>query len=205
VNESVIRVVDDDGSVRASLARLLRAAGFAARTYASAAEFLVADRDDAPGCVVLDLGLPGMSGMELQAATANGEHALPIVFLTGRGDIETSVRAMKAGAVDFLTKPVKRAALLAAIDAALKRDSENRARHEDVHALRTRFDTLTTREREVLAHVVRGRLNKQIADDLGTSIRTVKAHRSQVMSKMQVGSLAELVSVAGRLGAIGSK
>jgi FixJ family two-component response regulator len=195
----MIHIVDDDRSVRTALARLLHAAKFETRTYASAAEFLVADLDNTPGCVVLDVALPGMSGMELQAATAKMEKALPIVFVTARGDIEMGVRAMKAGAVDFLTKPVKRDALLSAINAAVARDMQQRARRDEVHSLRARFDKLTGREREVFTQVVRGKLNKEIAYELGTSIRTVKAHRAQVMSKMEVDSLAELVHAADQL------
>jgi len=199
VSPPVVYVIDDDASIRTSLARLLRCAGYDAQGYESAAAFLVGERKDAPGCIVLDLGLPGMSGMELQAAIAKMEASLPIVFLTGRGDIETSVRAMKAGAVDFLTKPVKRDALLAAVGAALVHDAELRSRRDEARALRAKLQRLTAREREVLEHVVRGRLNKQIADALGTSIRTVKAHRAHVMTKMEVASLAELVSAAARL------
>ena len=198
-DQPVIHIVDDDGSVRTALSRLLHAGGFETRSYASAAEFLVADRDDSPGCLVLDVGLPGMSGVELQAAVARMERALPIVFLTGRGDIDMGVRAMKAGAVDFLTKPVKRDALLAAVNAALGRDNQQRARRDGLRALRGRFDKLTNREREVFMHVVSGKLNKQIAEKLGTSIRTVKAHRAQVMIKMEAGSLAELVRAADQL------
>jgi FixJ family two-component response regulator len=198
VNPPVVYVIDDDAAVRTSLARLLRCAGYDARTYETAAAFLVADRKDVPGCIVLDLGLPGMSGMELQAVIAKIEATLPIVFLTGRGDIETSVRAMKAGAVDFLTKPVKRDALLAAVGAALALDAELRSRRDEARALHAKLQRLTAREREVLELVVRGRLNKQIADALGTSIRTVKAHRAHVMTKMEVGSLAELVNAAAR-------
>lgn len=197
----MIHIVDDDGSVRTALARLLNAAGFETRSFASAAEFLVAGRDDTPGCVVLDVGLPGMGGMELQGALARMERAPPIVFLTGRGDIDTSVRAMKAGAVDFLTKPVKRDALLSAVNAAVARDAQLRARRDGVRALRERFERLTAREREVFAHVASGKANKRIADELGTSIRTIKAHRAQAMDKMGVRSLAELIRAADQLKA----
>ena len=195
----MIHIVDDDRAVRTALARLLHAAGFETRTFASAAEFLIADRDDAPGCVVLDVGLPGMSGIDLQGAMAKMDRAPPIVFLTGRGDIDTSVRAMKAGAVDFLTKPVKRNALLSAVNAAVARDAKLRARSDEVRALRERFERLTAREREVFAHVASGKANKQIAEELGTSIRTIKAHRAQVMDKMGAFSLAELVRAADQL------
>jgi FixJ family two-component response regulator len=194
----VVHVVDDDASVRAALTRMLRIAGFEVRGYASAVEFL-AVRGHAGGCLVLDVGLPGMSGVELQAVLGKIDESLPIVFLTGRGDIETSVGAMKAGAVDFLTKPVKRDALLAAVRAAIARDADARAHRAELRSLHNRFATLTTRERQVFERVIHGKLNKQIADELGTSIRTVKAHRANVMDKMEVGSLAELVGVGNRL------
>jgi FixJ family two-component response regulator len=198
-NVPVVHIVDDDASVRSALARVLRFGGFDVRQYASAAEFLVADRDNSPCCLVLDVGLPGMDGEALQAALAKKGDDLPIIFLTGRGDIDMSVRAMKAGAVDFLTKPVKRDALIEATRVALARDVEHRARRKERRDAALRFDTLTQREREVLVQVVRGKLNKQIASDLGTSLRTVKAHRAHVMSKMQVASVAQLVGVAARL------
>ena len=199
MSQPVVHIIDDDDSVREALSRVLRYAGFDARAYPSAVEFLVAERDDAPSCIVLDVGLPGMSGVELQAAIGRRESTPPIVFLTGRGDVDTSVRAMKAGAVDFLTKPVDRKALLTAVNVALACDAERRHRRDEIRDVRERFDRLTSREREVFAEVVRGKLNKQIAEAFGTSIRTVKAHRAQVMAKMEAGSLAELVSVAGRL------
>jgi FixJ family two-component response regulator len=198
----IVHVVDDDDSVRTGVVRLLRAAGFEARSYASAGEFLLGGPDpDAPGCVVLDVRLPGPSGLDLQAALARLEAPLPIVFLTGHGDIPMSVRAMKAGAVDFLTKPVSREALLNAVRSALARDAETRANREGLRALRARYEKLTLREREVFAGIVAGKLNKQIAAELGTAERTVKAHRAHVMDKMQVASVAELVHIADRLGA----
>jgi FixJ family two-component response regulator len=153
VDRPVIHIVDDDRSVRTALARLLHNTGFDTRSYASAAEFLVADRDDTPSCILLDVGLPGMTGVELQAAIAKMERGPPIVFLTGRGDIDMGVHAMKAGAVDFLTKPVKRDVLLAAVNAALARDSQQRARRGELSALRGRFDKLTSREHEVFTQV----------------------------------------------------
>ena len=204
-NAAVVHVVDDDASMRNSLARLLHAAGFETRTYPSAAEFLAADRGDAPGCMVLDLGLPGMSGVELQDAMTGAKGALPIVFLTGRGDIETGVRAMKAGAVDFLTKPVKPEVLLHAVGAALSRDAERRRRGDQAALLLARFHKLTSREREVYEGVVGGKLNKQIAHQLGTSIRTVKAHRAQVMQKMEARSVADLVRLADRLSGVAGR
>jgi FixJ family two-component response regulator len=197
---SVVHIVEDDGSVRVALARLLDGAGYVTRSYSSAAEFLLARREHEPGCIVLDVGLPGFDGMELQAALANAGDRRPIVFVTGMGDIEMSVRAMKAGAVDFLTKPVKTELLLKAVETAVAHEAEERAAREHTRAARTSYGTLTLREREVFARVVEGKLNKEIAFELGTSIRTVKAHRAQVMKKMEVGSLAELVSVADHLG-----
>ena len=194
----LVHVVDDDASVRSALMRMLRIAGFEARGYESAASFL-AGGDGAGGCLLLDVSLPGMSGVELQAVLARVDDCLPIVFLTGHGDIAMGVRAMKAGAVDFLTKPVKRDVLLAAVRAAMARDAAARAHRAELRGVRDRFATLTTREREVFEAVIRGKLNKQIADNLGTSIRTVKAHRARVMSKMNAGSLAELVGIASRL------
>ena len=194
----VVHVIEDDASVRTAVTRLLRVAGFESRAYGSAAEFLVAKDIDSPGCVVLDVGLPGMDGMELYAALSQ-QRETSVVFLTGRGDVQMSVSAMKAGAVDFLTKPVKRDALLDAVGRALDRDRERRARRQAVSGLRTRFDTLTERERQVFQRVVQGRLNKQIAGELGTSIRTVKVHRARVMEKMQVASLPDLVRAADRL------
>ncbi len=196
----VVHVVDDDDSVRTAVVRLLQAAGHEARAYASAGEFLLGRSDrNAPGCVVLDVRMPGPSGLDLQEALARLEVPLPIVFLTGHGDIPMSVRAMKAGAVDFLTKPVSRDALLGAVRAALARDAETRSVHERRHAFRARYGTLTPREREVFTGVVAGKLNKQIAGELGTAERTIKAHRAQVMEKMQVGSVAELVHAADQL------
>ena len=195
----VIRIVDDDQALRRALVRLLRAASFAVRDYASAAEFLLRDTDGAPGCVVLDIRMPGQNGLEVQETLARHDNPLPVVFLTGHGDVPTTVRAMKAGAVDFLLKPVDRHSLLGAIRGALARDAENRALQERLRALRDRYESLTPRERDVFSHVVAGKLNKQIAADLGTSERTVKAHRAQVMSKMQVGSVAEMVRAADAL------
>jgi FixJ family two-component response regulator len=196
----IVHVVDDDDSVRTAVVRLLQAAGYEARGYASAGAFLLGRSDrSAPGCVVLDVRLPGPSGLDLQEALARLDASLPIVFLTGHGDIPMSVRAMKAGAVDFLTKPANRDVLLAAVRAALARDTETRAAREGLREFRVRYDSLTPREREVFAGVVAGKLNKQIAAELGTAERTIKAHRAQVMEKMQVASVAELVHVADQL------
>ena len=197
----VVHVIDDDTSIRAAITRLLHYCGFDTRSYASAAEFLLKAREDRPGCILLDVALPGMDGMELHTALAKSNDQIPVVFLTARGDIDMSVQAMKTGAVDFLTKPVKREKLLGAIGVALARDTEARARREQLRELRARYERLTNRELDVFARVVKGKLNKQIADELSTSIRTVKAHRAKVMEKMEVASLAELVRIADELGA----
>ena len=195
----VIRVVDDDQSFRTAVSRLLRAAGHEVREYASAGDFLLAEADQEPGCVLLDLRMPGPSGLDLQASLARSDQSLPIIFLTGHGNVPLTVRAMKAGATDFLVKPVRREALLSAIRIAIEKDRESRARREELRSLRTRYDALSNREREVLEHVVAGRLNKQIASAIGAAERTVKAHRARVMLKMQVTSVAELVRVTDRL------
>lgn len=201
--EAIVHVVDDDDSVRAGIVRLLEAAGYAALAYGSAGEFLLERSDhDAPGCILLDVRMPGPSGLDLQEALARLEVQVPIVFLTGHGDIPMSVRAMKGGAVDFLTKPVSRDTLLGAVRSALARDAAARAVRARLSELRARYETLTPREREVFAGVVAGKLNKQIAFELGTAERTIKAHRAQVMGKMQVASVAELVHVADQLGAV---
>jgi FixJ family two-component response regulator len=196
---AIIHVVDDDDSVRVALTRLLRAKGYETCAYRSAGEFLMSERGAAPGCVVLDVSLPGPSGLDLHDALARDENPLPVIFLTGRGDIPMSVRAMKAGAVDFLTKPVKRETLMGAIENALSRDRQQRVAAEHIRVLRERYAKLTAREREVFTLVTEGRLNKQIAAELGTSERTIKAHRAQVMDKMRAGSVAELVRAADQL------
>ena len=196
---AVIHVVDDDASVRDALQRLLGAYGYEVRQYASAGEFLLAWPADLPGCLLLDVRMPGPSGLELQQALSRRADAPPVVFLTGFGDIPMSVLAIRRGAVDFLTKPVEKEALLAAVNAALERDAERRERNRAHQAMRNRFDSLTARERAVFAQVVEGRLNKQIAESLGTCERTVKAHRAHVMEKMDVHSVAELVHHAMKL------
>src|SRR5262249_452170 len=174
----IIHLVDDDESLRTAVTRLLRSAGFEVRSYPSAGEFILARPANTPGCLVLDVTMPGPTGLDLQKALRKQGDALPIVFPTGHGNIPMSVDAMKAGAVDFLTKPVQRAPLLEAIKSALVRDAENRA-------CRARLDALTPRERAVATGVVAGKLNKQIAAELGISERTVKAHRANAMEKMQ--------------------
>jgi FixJ family two-component response regulator len=195
-----IFVVDDDLSFRDAISRLLHAGGYAVQTFASATEFLQSTRTDAPGCVLLDLDMPGPSGLDLQSALARSENALPIVFLTGKGDIPTTVHAMRAGADDFLTKPAPKDVLFAAIKRALGRDAQDRAQRARRRDLRARFDALTPREREVLAHVLSGQLNKQIAADLDASERTIKAHRANLMAKLQVQSVAELAHLAHEAG-----
>ncbi len=195
----IVHVVDDDASVRTSLTRLLQAAGHRVCAWSSAGEFMGAGALGGPGCIVLDLRMPEMDGIEMQQALAHHQPSMPIIFLTGHGDIACSVRAMKAGAVDFLTKPVERATLLAAVANALARDNANHAAHEELLNLQQRYTSLTAREREVLALVVAGRLNKQIALEIGAAERTVKIHRARVMEKMQAGSLAELVRLTERL------
>ena len=177
--------MDDDPSFRTAVTRLLRAAKYEVRAYASASEFLDSDPCGEPGCILLDLRMPGVSGLDLQESLARMEERLPIIFLTGHGDIPASVRAMKAGAVDFLTKPVRRETLLAAVQNALRIDAKGRAARAVLRELQDRYQNLTSREREVLAHVVSGKLNKQIAFDLGAAERTIKAHRASIMEKLR--------------------
>lgn len=195
----VVHVVDDDASFLVALARLLKAAGYTVRTYASAADFL-ATLDDGAGCVVTDLRMPGMDGLDLQQAVARGANVLPVVFLSGEGDIPTSVQAMRQGAEDFLTKGAPKEAILAAVDRAIARDARQRAEGAHLHALRARFAALTSREMGILRHVVAGRLNKQIAASLGISERTVKFHRTAITTKLQVHSVAELTLLAQTAG-----
>jgi FixJ family two-component response regulator len=195
-----IYFVDDDAAIREALSRLLRSAGYQAITFNSVSEFMEQYQADAPGCLVLDISMPGITGLELQRWLVQANSSLPVIFLTGRGDIPTSVRAMKQGAVDFLTKPVNDTDLLKAIEEALRRERASRAARAESEAIRARLTTLTPREREVLEHVVSGQLNKQIAGDLGTVEKTIKVHRARVMEKMGVQSLAELVRVAERVG-----
>jgi len=192
----LIHVVDDDPSMRTALLRLLGAAGFEARGYSSTGEFLLQPLPDRPGCLLLDLRMPGPSGLELQAALLQKKIMLPIVFLTGHGNVDSSVRAMKAGAVDFLTKPVKRDVLLDAVERALARDATQRAAREETDQLHVRFASLTERQREVFDRIVAGKLNKQIADELGIAERTVKREREQVMAKLDANSAADLGRLA---------
>jgi len=196
---AVIHIIDDDDSLRVALQRLLQAAGYAVRTYASAGEFLLQPPADAPGCLLLDLRMPGPSGLDLQEALARHGVGLPVIFLTGHGDLATGVRAMKAGAVDFLIKPVEREPLLDAVARALAADRARRAARGVDDALHARFAELTPREREVFELVVAGLLNKQIAARLGVGERTVKAQRAQVMAKLGAGNAAELGRIAAQL------
>ncbi len=199
-SDPTVFVVDDDDSVRASLSRLLTASGFHVEAYASAQEFLAEPKGARPGCLLLDLRMPGIDGLELQEALSNGNSSQPIVFLTGHGSVSESVAAMKAGATDFLEKPADPSDLVAAVKRAIELDARQRREAVELADLERLLVTLTPREREVFERVVAGRLNKQIAYELGVSEKTVKVHRGRVMEKMEVPSLAELARLAERLG-----
>jgi FixJ family two-component response regulator len=196
----IVFVVDDDSSFRDALRRLISSVGLTVEVFPTAQAFLVASRPDAPSCLVLDVRLPGLSGLDLQRELAKTDASLPIIFLTGHGDIPMSVRAMKAGAVEFLTKPFREQDLLDAIRNAIERDRVARRDRRELAELRRRYETLTPRERDVMAGIVAGLLNKQIAGKFGTSENTVKEQRAQVLLKMQAASLADLVRTAARLG-----
>ena len=198
--DAMVFVVDDDAPMRKSLENLIRSVGLRVEVFASAREFLRSQRPDLPSCLVLDVRLPGLSGLDLQRQTSNPGMEIPIVFITGHGDIPMSVRAIKAGAVEFLTKPFREQDLLDAIQQALERDRTAREQRAALEELRSRFESLTPRERAVMTRVVAGLLNKQIGAELGTSEATVKMHRHQVMEKMGASSLPELVRMADRLG-----
>lgn len=196
----IVYVVEDDEATRKATARLLQAAGHAVRTYGTGAEFLNASRARTSGCVVLDLQLPGASGLDVQQALTQTDDALPVVFLSGHGEVSDSVRAMKSGAVDFLTKSTDGSELLEAVSRALARSAEERVTRGRLRALRARYDRLSARERDVFAHLISGQLNKQVAFDLGISEQTTKIHRHRVLDKMQADSIAHLVRMAGDLG-----
>ena len=200
--DAMVFVVDDDAPMRESLKNLIRSVGLRVELFASAQEFLRSNRPDLPSCLVLDVRLPGLSGLDLQRRTGDAGIEIPIVFITGHGDIPMSVRAMKAGAVEFLTKPFRDQDLLDAIQQALERDGKARDQRAALEKVRSRFASLTSREREVMKRVVAGLLNKQIGAELGTSETTVKVHRHQVMEKMGAGSVPELVRMADRLGVL---
>jgi FixJ family two-component response regulator len=202
---SIVFVVDDDTSIRDALSSLIRSVGLRVELFASPREFLEGKRQDAPSCLVLDVRLPGKSGLDLQRELADANINIPIVFITGHGDIPMSVRAMKAGAVEFLTKPFRDQDLLDAIQVGLERDRARRQRQAEIAMLRERLESLTPREREILPRVVSGLLNKQVAAELGTTEATVKVHRSQLMRKMGADSLPELVRMAEKIGISGSK
>lgn len=196
----VVFVVDDDVSVREALELLIDSAGWIAQTFASAADFLAADRPGCPNCMILDVYLPDLNGLDLQKLISDDRREMPIIFVTGQGDIPTSVKAMKAGAVEFLTKPFEESDLLNAIEDALRRSRAALALDSDMETLRARHASLSRRERQVLALVVSGLMNKQVAYELGISMVTVKTHRGKVMEKMQASSFADLVNLAGKLG-----
>jgi FixJ family two-component response regulator len=197
--EPIVFVVDDDLSFRRSLERLIRLAGFKVQSFASAREFLSAGSPDVPACLVSDVRMPGVSGLDLQRELTRISRHIPIIFITGHGDIPMSVRAIKAGAVEFLTKPFRERELIEGIEQALERDRLGRIEHEKLAELRERYESLTPRERQVMADVVSGMLNKQIAAELNTVEKTIKFHRAHIMEKMAASSLAELVRMAGDL------
>jgi len=197
---SIVYVVDDDSSVRRAIKRLLESVGLQVELFGSAQEFVTGKtRPNVPSCLVVDIRLPGISGLDFQQELAKANVHIPIIFITGHGDIPMSVRAMKAGAVEFLTKPFRDQDLLDSIQLALEKDRARRQREADIAVLQERFESLTQREREVITRVVRGMLNKQIAAELGTAENTIKVHRSRAMEKMQAQSLADLVRMVERL------
>jgi FixJ family two-component response regulator len=199
-SEALVFVVDDDGSVRKALARLIRSVGLNVETFASAREFLAREPHPSPACLILDIRMPGSSGLDLQKELAATGSALPIIFMTGHGTIPMSVQAMRTGAVDFLEKPLEDQALIDAVQEALKKDQRARQAKAELKEIHEQVNSLTPREREVFGLVVTGKLNKQIAFELGTSEKTIKAQRAQVMKKMQANSLADLVRLAVKVG-----
>jgi len=198
--EPIVFIVDDDPSVRRSTERLLRSAGLEVQMFTSAREFLKHPRPDGPACLVLDVRMPGLSGIDLQRELNQSGIQIPIIFITGHGDIPMTVRAMKAGAVEFLTKPFRSRGLLDAVRAALERDRSAHKERTEIGELRERYGQLTPREREVMALVATGLLNKQAAGELATTERTIKFHRAHIMQKMRAESLADLVRMAEKLG-----
>jgi len=198
--QPVVFIIDDDSSVREAVTDLLRSIGLGAKSFGSTQEFLQSTRPDVPGCIVLDVRLPGPSGLEFQRMLINSNIQLPIIFISAHGDIPMSVRAMKSGAIEFLTKPLHEQQLLDAVQAGIERDRARRKEAKVVAELKERFESLTPREREVLTLVITGRPNKQIASQANLSEMTVKVHRSQVMRKMQAKSLVDLVRMADKLG-----
>jgi FixJ family two-component response regulator len=198
--QPIVYLVDDDAAVLKAVSRLLRAAGLTVRAFSSPRRFLEQHDPSAPGCLVLDLAMPEVTGLELQQMLAAAGELLPIIFLTGRADVPASVRAMKQGAVDLLTKPVERTALLSAVTAALQKDRIARQAHDEIAEIKRRLSSLTPREYEVFEHVIAGRLNKQTAAEIGAAEKTIKVHRARVMEKMRVESVAELVRLADRAG-----
>jgi FixJ family two-component response regulator len=204
-SDPVVFVVDDDVSVRESIANLLRSVGLSVQTFGSAQEFLSSKRPDAPGCLVLDVRLPGVSGLDLQRGLIDAHVEIPIIFITGHADIQMSVRAMKAGAVEFLTKPFRDQELLDAVQQAVERDRLARVQRAEAAEVRSRYESMTSREQEVMGLVVRGLLNKQIAGELGITEATVKMHRGRVMEKMKADTLADLIRTAEKAGIPASK
>jgi FixJ family two-component response regulator len=202
---ALIHIIDDDVSFRTAIGRLLRASGYQVALYHSGEQFLNVSLDDVPGCILLDMRMSGLSGLQLQDRLKQVDSILPILFLTGHGDIPTSVKAIKAGAEDFLSKPVSKDTLLEAIERAIARYRERRKQRDQIDHYRALLSTFTPREGEVFALVVRGQMNKQIAYELGTTVRTIKAHRRAVMQKLKVRSVAEAVSIAERLGILSAK
>lgn len=199
-DKAVVYVIDDDESIREALRSLLATVGLDVRTFPSTRDFLEAKRPDAPACIVLDVRLPGVSGLDFQSELSRSDINFPIIFISGHGDIPMTVRAIKAGAIEFLTKPFREQELLDAVQTGIQQDRQRRQSAAGMAGLQERFGSLTTREREIMAHVVTGRMNKQIAADLDLSEITVKVHRGNVMHKMAAKSLADLVRMADRLG-----